>query len=114
MNPMLSMHSVNVLFTSLVFGNCIAMYFAGLTIVEWLHQRAYARRLANLSSVTLKLEPKEDTSLQPDRAIFRSRSKALSQRIALQSTFGARRVATPVAMLARSERFQPYRFDEAA
>lgn len=109
-----SLHGMNVLFSSLVFGNAIAMYLAGLTLTDWLHRRSYSKRLASLPAVHLKPESsKKIASVQPEKMIFRSRSKVLSQRVSLQGIWVPRRTASAV-MLARSEKLPSQLFNEAA
>lgn len=114
MNPL---HDINVLFSSLIFGNVVAMYLAALAIGDRLHKRAYSRRLANLPSSALQQERGKGASAspRPQAAIFRNRSKVLSQRLSLQDAFSLPRTA-PVTLLARSQSFasRPRLFNEAA
>jgi hypothetical protein len=125
-----ALHRMDTLFASLVFANIIAMYFAGLTITERLHKRAYARRLASLPAVHLR--PASDKreggaaaavsrgakgcKVPPDfaqqRLIFRSRAKVLSQRIASQDTLVGLH-AVPAALFAAPDSFAR-EFNEAA
>ncbi|HZO81408.1 MAG TPA: hypothetical protein VFB33_06900 [Candidatus Binataceae bacterium] len=114
MNPL---HDVNILFSSLIFGNAVAMYLAALAIADRLHKRAYSRRLANLPPSALQQERSKGAgaSLKPQTTIFRSRSKVLSARLSLESAFSSPRSAA-VTQLARSQSFasRPRLFNEAA